>query len=75
MLFRSEDVQLFREPLDLTLTITEYLDRIRTSNYYLHLTADEQSRLDDGLTAAIEKHGGVYPVTSSATLVTARRAR
>jgi SAM-dependent methyltransferase len=70
-----EDVQVLREPLDQTLTIPEYLDRIRTSNYYLHLTPAEQQRLDEGLAAAIEKHGGTYPVTSSATLVTARRAR
>jgi SAM-dependent methyltransferase len=69
-----EDVQLLLEPLDTTLTIPEYLERIRTSNYYLHLAPDKQQRLDAGLTAAIERHGGTYPVTSSATLVTARRA-
>lgn len=69
-----EDVQFLREPLELTLTIADYLDRIRTSNYYLHLTPDQQRRLDDGLAAAIERHGGTYPATSSATLVTARRA-
>jgi SAM-dependent methyltransferase len=69
-----EDVQVLRERLEQTLTIPEYLDRIRTSNYYLHLAPAEQQRLDEGLTAAIEKHGGTYPVTSSATLVTARRA-
>jgi SAM-dependent methyltransferase len=68
-----EDVEFRREQQEQTLTIPEYLDRIRTSNYYLHLTPDEQHRLDAGLAAAIERHGGTYPATSSATLVTARR--
>ena len=70
-----EDLQLTREPFELDLSIEDYLARIRTSNYYLHLSPDQQQRLDAGITAALERHGGIYPGRSFATLVTARRAR
>jgi SAM-dependent methyltransferase len=70
-----EDVHMIWEPFELDLSIEDYLARIRTSNYYLHLSLDQQQRLDAGITAAIGKHGGTYPGRSFATLVTARRAR
>jgi SAM-dependent methyltransferase len=69
-----QDVEVAREPFELTLTVEDYLAQIHTSNYYLHLAPEQQQRLDDGLTTAIEKHGGTYPARSFATLVTARRA-
>jgi len=70
-----EDVQLCREPSDRAMSVQDYLARIRTTNNYLHLTDDEQARLAQDLTAVIEKHGGTYPASSFATLVTGRRAQ
>ena len=55
------DVQLAREPFELDLSTDEYLERLRTSNYYLHLARDLQQRLDDALRTVIEAHGGTYP--------------
>ncbi len=68
------DVELAREPFELALSTDDYLARLRTSNHYLHLAADGQRRLDEGLAAVIEKHGGTYHARSWATLVTARRS-
>jgi SAM-dependent methyltransferase len=68
------DVRLEREPVELALSAEEYLARLRTSNYYLHLSSDRQRRLDEALAAVIRAHGGVYRSRSFATLVTARRA-
>lgn len=70
-LFR--DVELTREPFEGTLSIDDYLARIRTTNGYLHLTPAEQQRLEEGVTAVFEANGGVYTVGYSAVLVTARR--
>jgi SAM-dependent methyltransferase len=67
------DVELVREPFDLDVPTEEYLARLRTSNYYLHLSREKQRRLDDGLRAVIDRYGAVYPSRSFATLVTARR--
>jgi SAM-dependent methyltransferase len=69
-----EDVRLSREPYERELPAEDYLARMRTSNYYLHLTSEKQLALDEGLTAVLDAHGGVYPSKGDATLVTARRA-
>jgi SAM-dependent methyltransferase len=70
-LFR--DVRLDREPVEQTLTLDDYLARVRTTNTYLHLAPEDQQRLEQGLTAVLEAHGGVYPASHFAVLVTARR--
>ena len=71
-LFR--DVDVAREPIERELPVEDYLARIRTTNSYLHLDAEEQQRLEYGLAAVIDRHGGVYPAKSFAVLVTARRS-
>jgi SAM-dependent methyltransferase len=72
MLFR--DVELTREPVEYTLSIEDYLARIRTTNTYLHLAPEDQQRLEHGLAAVLGAHGGVLPANHFAVLVTARRA-
>jgi SAM-dependent methyltransferase len=71
-LFR--DVELYREPVEGTLSVEEYLARVRTTNNYLHLGADDRTRLEQGLGAVIDAHGGTLPVSHFAVLVTARRS-
>ena len=70
-LFR--DVELSREAVERTLSVEDYLARVRTSNNYLHLTPDDQRRLERGLGEAVDAHGGVYRASHFAVLVTARR--
>lgn len=71
-LFR--DVELTREPVEHTLSVDDYIARIRTTNNYLHLGSEGRQRLEYGLAAVLEAHGGTYPARYSAVLVTARRA-
>jgi SAM-dependent methyltransferase len=71
-LFR--EVELTREPVEYELPVEDYLARIRTTNSYLHLSSDDQRRLEEGLAAVLHEHGGAYPASHSAVLVTARRA-
>lgn len=71
-LFR--DVQLVREPLEQTLSVEDYLARIRTTNNYLHLDPDKRQRLERDVAAVIEAHGGSYRSKYFAVLVTARRS-
>ena len=56
------------------MSTEDYLARMRTSNYYLHLAPDDQQRLDEGLAAVLDAHGGTYRNRTDAVLVTARRA-
>jgi hypothetical protein len=71
ILFR--DVEVAREPVEQTLSVEAYLARIRTTNSYLHLSAEKRQRLEDGFTAVLEAHGGTYHASNFAILVTARR--
>lgn len=71
-LFR--DVEVTREPVEATMTAEQYLAQIRTTNSYLHLSPDEQRRLEEGSAAVIEAHGGTFEAGYSAVLVTALRA-
>lgn len=71
-LFR--DVELAREPFEQTLTVEDYLARIRTTNNYLHVAPEAQHRLERGLAAVIDAHGGTYTSKYFAVLVTALRA-
>ena len=71
-LFR--DVEMTREPVEGVLTTEHYLARVRTTNGYLHLAAEDQQRLEQGLAAVIDAHGGSYAARYDAVLVTARRA-
>ena len=71
-LFR--DVELAREPVENALSVEGYLERMRTTNAYLHLAPEDQERLERRMAAVIEAHGGTYPVRHFAVLVTARRA-
>ena len=79
-LARSEAAQLFtdvalaRESSEVDVSTEDYLARMRTSNYYLHLSSDDQQRLDEGLAAVLDDHGGTYRNRTDAVLVTARRA-
>ncbi len=68
-LFR--DVELTREPFEETLTVDDYLARIRTTNNYLHLTPEARQRLERSLTAVLDAHGGTYRAKYFAVLVTA----
>jgi SAM-dependent methyltransferase len=71
-LFR--DVEMTREPVQGVLSTEHYLARVRTTNGYLHLAAEDQQRLEQELAAVIEAHGGSYTAGYWAVLVTARRA-
>jgi SAM-dependent methyltransferase len=71
-LFRG--VELTREPFEQTLTVDDYLARIRTTNNYLHLTPEAQQRLERSLAAVLDAHGGTYRAKYFAVLVTALRA-
>lgn len=68
------DAQLTREPFEATSSVEDYLARIATTNGYLHLTPADRQRLEEGVTAVFEAHGGTYTTAYSAILVTARRA-
>ncbi len=79
-LTRSEAAELFtdvavaRESSEVDVSTEDYLARMRTSNYYLHLSPEDQRRLDEGLAAVLDAHGGTYRNRTDAVLVTARRA-
>jgi SAM-dependent methyltransferase len=68
------DVAVAREPSEVDLSTEDYLARLRTTNYYLHLPPEDQPRLDRGIAAVLDTHGGTYRNRTDAVLVTARRA-
>ena len=68
------DVEVAREPFEDEVSTVDYLARLRTSNNYLHLSPENQQRLDEGLTAVLDAHGGTYRNRTDAVLVTARLA-
>jgi SAM-dependent methyltransferase len=70
-LFR--DVRFAKEAVDRTFSADDYIRLTRTTNNYLHLAPGDQQRLDKGLSAVFEAHGGTYHATGLAVLVTARR--
>ncbi len=70
-LFHAAEVT--KEPVDRTFSADEYIGLTRTTNNYLQLSPVEQQRLDDGLAAVFEAHGGAYRATGFAVVVTARR--
>jgi SAM-dependent methyltransferase len=65
--------EVAREPFEREHSVEGFLARTRTSNHYLHLEPADRRRLEDGLAAVIERHGGTYRVRGDAVLVTARR--
>jgi SAM-dependent methyltransferase len=68
------DVAFAREASEIDLSTEDYLARLRTSNYYLHLAPEGQQRLDEGIAAVLDAHGGTYRNRTNAVLVTARRS-
>ena len=68
------DVGVAREESQEEVSADDYLARLRTSNYYLHLPAYDQQRLDERLRAVLDAHGGMYASRTNAVLVTARRS-
>jgi SAM-dependent methyltransferase len=68
------DVRFAKEPVDRIFSADDYIRLTRTTNNYLHLEPADQQRLDKGLSAVFEAHGGAYHATGFAVLVTARPA-
>jgi SAM-dependent methyltransferase len=66
------DVELAREPVEQTMSVDDYLARIRTTNNYLHLDPEGQQRLEQRLAAVLDAHGGEYRSRTNAVVVTAR---